>query len=145
MKLGLMYWYIAGITAAGSIVDIRKKSIPVRFLIGAAAGVIPIALYERNIPAVARVFGISVGVLFLAVSFLSKEAVGRGDALIIGITGGALGFSALSVILCISFFLLSLISLGLLVIKRLGRKDRIPFFPFLAAGEFVLAGILLCR
>ncbi len=110
-----------------------------------AAGVIPIALFERNIPLMARVFGLLVGALFLLVSVLSKEAVGKGDAIMIGISGAALGFSAISVILCISFFLLSVISLGLLVIKRLGRKDRIPFFPFLAAGEYVLAGILLCR
>lgn len=145
MKLGFMYWYIAAVTTAGSITDIRKKSVPVWFLFGMAAGVIPIALFERNIPLMARAFGFSVGALFLLVSVLSKEAVGKGDAILIGISGAALGFSAISVILCISFFLLSVISLGLLVIKRLGRKDRIPFFPFLAAGEYVLAGILLCR
>lgn len=144
MKLGMMYWYIVGATAVGSIADVRKKSVPVIFLIAAAAGVVFVAIIERNIPLAARILGSAVGVLFLLVSYVSKESVGRADAAMIGISGAALGFSVLSIILCISFFLLSIVSLALLVIKKYGRKDRIPFFPFLTAGELVLAAFLLC-
>lgn len=143
MKLGVMYWYIFGVTSIGSIADIRSKSVPAWFLAAASAGVIPAAFADKAVPITARVFGAAVGVLFLAVGLLSKESVGRGDALMIGISGAALGFFTLSLILCVSFFLLAIVSLGLIVIRKLGRKDRIPFFPFLAAGELVVAVLLL--
>ena len=64
---------------------------------------------------------------------------------IIGIVGTALGFSSLCVILCISFLILAIFSLGYIVIRRVGRKARVPFYPFLGAGELLLMLLISCR
>ena len=144
MKPGIMYWYILLATSALSISDIRRKSVPVWSLAFMAAGAVFLALWERNVPFAARVFGIITGLVFLLISVLSKEAFGKGDAIVIIIIGAALGFSALGTLLCIGFFFSALGALVLLVMKKRGRKDRIPFLPFLAAGEMMFAVLCLC-
>lgn len=142
-SLGIMYWYMLAVTIAGSITDIRKRTVHVVFFAVVAAGIAALMFWDRSIPAEARLFGILTGLLFLGLSFITKESVGRGDAVMIMLTGAALGFPATAAVLCIGFLLLSLISLVLVVVKKYGRKERIPFFPFLAAGELVLAVLVL--
>ena len=143
MNPGILDWYIFGVTVAGCVPDIRRKSIHVVFFIVAVAGIPVLSFWDRSVPIEARVFGILAGLLFLGLSFLTKEAIGRGDALMIILTGAAIGFSATAAVLCLSFLLLSFTSLVLVVVKKLGRKARIPFFPFLAAGELSLALLVL--
>ena len=132
-RLGILYWYMLAVTITGSIIDVRKRSVHVAFFAAVAAGIAALMFWDRSIPAEARLFGILTGLLFLGLSFITKEAVGKGDAVMIMLTGAALGFSATAAVLCIGFLLLSLISLVLVVVKKYGRKERIPFFPFLAA------------
>lgn len=139
MKLGIMFWYITGMTIWGSISDIRAKSVSILFLVIAGAGVIPIAIWERNVPLSARLFGIALGGVFLLIGFMTKEAVGKGDAAMIGICGAALGLSSAVMILCVGLMFSSIVSLLLLCLKKAGRKSRIPFFPFLAMGELTTA------
>ena len=143
VKLGVMYWYIIGMTVLGSISDIRRKSVSLLYLLIAAAGVIPIALWERNVPLPARIMGILLGAVFFLVSFLTREAVGRGDAAMIGICGAAMGFSATVMMLCIGLVFSSIVSLALLCFRKAGRKTRIPFYPFLALGELSAAFLVL--
>lgn len=143
MNLGVMFWYITGMTVWGSISDIRKKAVSISFLLIAAAGVIPIALWERNVPLSARIFGLLLGGIFYLISIVSKEAVGKGDAVMIGICGAAVGFSATCMVLCTALLLSSVVSLALLCLRKAGRKTRIPFYPFLAAGELITALMVL--
>lgn len=143
MNLGIMYWYIVGMTVWGSISDIRRKSVSVLFLAVCATGVIPIAFWEKNVSLSARLFGVLLGGIFLLISRLTKEAIGKGDAAMIGICGGAVGFAVTATILCAGLMLSSVFSLGLLCFRKAGRKTRIPFFPFLAAGEGVFALLVL--
>ena len=143
MRLGVMFWYITGMTIWGSVSDIRKKTVSLLFLLLTGAGVIPIAVWERNIPFAARLFGIALGGVFFLIGFLTKEAVGKGDAAMIGICGAALGLSATVMVLCIGLVFASIVSLLLLCLGKAGRKSRIPFFPFLAMGELTTALFVL--
>ena len=143
MKLGVMYWYITGMTVWGAVSDIRRKSVSIAYLLIAGAGVIPIALWERNVPLPARVLGILLGGVFFLVSFLTKEAVGRGDAAIIAICGAAMGFSVTAMMLCIGLLFSSVVSLALLCFRKAGRKTQIPFYPFMALGELSAALLVL--
>lgn len=143
--MSIMYGYILLVTFVGSVMDIRRKSIPVWYLCVAAVGIIPIAVWKPDLPLSARLFGGAAGLLFFGIALVSHEAVGKGDAAIIGIVGTALGFSSLCVILCISFLILAIFSLGYIVIRRVGRKARVPFYPFLGAGELLLMLLISCR
>ncbi len=137
--MGIMYWYLVGVTGVGTYFDLREKNIPVVFLLLSAIGVIPLAVWKANIPILSRAFGLAVGLFFFGVGYITKEAIGKADAALITIIGAGIGFSDLCAVLLLSFGVLVLVALVLITVKHTGRKARIPFYPFVAAGELALA------
>ena len=82
---------------------------------------------------------IAFGVLFL-VHVISPRGMGFGDvrlAAVLGLFLGWLELGAVAVGLFLSFLLASVVGVALIVAGRRGRKDRIPFGPFLLAGTYV--------
>ena len=85
-----------------------------------------------------RVGGAAVGAVFLLLGFLSKEAIGYADGMIVFACGIAYGFYE-TVALCFWATLYAGCFSGiLLVAKRAGRKSRIPFLPFLLLGYITM-------
>lgn len=82
-------------------------------------------------------FGIGIGVIFILGSILLNDAIGMGDAVIITIIGGYLGFTNTLRILSYAFLLLSIYSAGLLLVKKASKKEKIPAAPFMLLGECV--------
>jgi len=76
---------------------------------------------------------IGFGVLFL-IAFIYPAGMGMGDVKLATFIGLVLGFPPVFVALLISFVAGGLIGGGLLVTGLKGRKDPIPFAPFLVAG-----------
>ena len=80
--------------------------------------------------------------LLLVLAGLSHVITGRfgmggGDIKFSAVLGAFLGWRDLFVCITVAFGLGALISLVLILLKKRGRKDFIPFGPFLAAGAFV--------
>lgn len=102
-----------------------------------------IAFYQAKIvPEKTEVFrlteicaGIGVGLLFLAVSRITEEAIGYGDSIAITILGGYVGFWNIVGTLAVAFFISGVCSIVLAV---RGRTKIIPFFPFLTLGYVLL-------
>lgn len=82
------------------------------------------------------------GMFLLMLAWFTKESIGYGDGISVLLLGGMAGLRNCIWVLCISLLLLSLVGLVLLVIKRVDRKTKIPYLPFLLAAESIL---LLCR
>ncbi len=78
------------------------------------------------------------GLFLLVLAWLTKESIGYGDGISVILLGGMVGLRNCIWVLCISLLLLSLAGLVLLVIKRVDRKTKIPYLPFLLAAESVL-------
>jgi len=78
------------------------------------------------------------GGLFLLIAILSKGGMGGGDIKLIGVLGFILGikFSLLNIFL--SFILGAIISIFLLLFKIKGRKDPIPFGPFICIAFMIV-------
>ncbi len=116
-----------------SILDIRKKCVPV---IGVIELLFTVLILQFFDPAELweYIICILVGVTFLLVSKLSKEAIGYGDSLVILILGIQLGFWKFVELLTYSMFLLGVASLIILVLKGNRKKVGVPFVPMLAAG-----------
>ena len=76
---------------------------------------------------------IGFGVLFL-IAFIYPAGMGMGDVKLATFIGLVVGFPPVFVALLISFVAGGLIGGGLLVTGLKGRKDPIPFAPFLVAG-----------
>ena len=121
------------------IIDFRKKEIPI------LPGVICLSLVTvtrlvsgEGILSVGM--GVFVGLLLYGVSRISRGAVGEADALVYAVTGALLGGYGNLELLLISLILAALFGGLLLVIKRVGRKYRMPFVPF----TFVAYGMVMC-
>lgn len=78
------------------------------------------------------------GVLFL-VSFLSRGAIGCGDCLVLLTYGSWVGIDWEAGCLMTGLVYSAVWSAGLLLLKRAGRKDTLPFLPFLLAGHLTLS------
>ncbi|MDR2616691.1 MAG: A24 family peptidase [Endomicrobium sp.] len=88
-------------------------------------------------------FGIIVGAgsLFL-LSFLGgliykKEVIGLGDVKLMAGVGAFIGCQKVLFAIFIAAVLASMVGLGLIVAKKITRKDYIAFGPFLSAGSFL--------
>ena len=75
-----------------------------------------------------------------AIHFAYPKGMGFGDVRLVALLGLFLGWlelGAVAVGLFLGFTLGSVVGVGLMILGRRGRKDRIPFGPFLAAGAYL--------
>jgi leader peptidase (prepilin peptidase)/N-methyltransferase len=78
--------------------------------------------------------------LLYVVFFISPRGMGFGDVRLAAVLGLHLGWIELPLVglgLFLSFLVASIVGIGLLVTRRKGRKDRVPFGPFLATGTLL--------
>ena len=71
------------------------------------------------------------GLIFLIILIVSKGGMGGGDVKLIGALGFILGVPKVFLNIFLSFLIGGIISIFLLVFKIKGRKDPIPFGPFI--------------
>jgi leader peptidase (prepilin peptidase)/N-methyltransferase len=75
--------------------------------------------------------------LLFVIHFISPKGMGFGDVRLAAVLGLHLGWLELPEVplgLFLSFLVASVVGVGLIATKRKGRKDRVPFGPFLAVG-----------
>lgn len=124
-----------------AILDIRYRKMPVWLLSVGGVSVIAYQVWKTMegtaIPLPLIVTGAVVGILFLGIGKVTREAFGYGDGLVILILGIYLGFWNLTIMLMITFFAASVMALLLLVSKRNRKKMAMPFVPFLCIGYVV--------
>lgn len=77
------------------------------------------------------------GGLFLLIALVSRGGMGGGDIKLIAMIGAFLGWQAVLVTILFGAFLGALVGLSLIVCKKKGRKDPVPFGPFLAFGALI--------
>ncbi|MCK9442993.1 MAG: prepilin peptidase [Tissierellaceae bacterium] len=75
--------------------------------------------------------------LFVAIIFLSKGGMGEGDVTLIASLGFILGVKYIFLTIFLSFILGAIISILLLLFKIKGKKDPIPFGPFIILGFMI--------
>jgi len=124
----MLYLAFLAAAAAEDLAGKRVRSLLLVFpaSIGIADGVI-----TGRDPAQA-VLALLPGILLLAVSLISGERIGAGDALCFMTLGFGYGAENVAGIMCISFFMAGLYSLA--VIIRSGKKganESFAFFPFI--------------
>jgi leader peptidase (prepilin peptidase)/N-methyltransferase len=77
---------------------------------------------------------ILAGGFFILIILISKGGMGGGDATLIGSLGFILGIKNIFLTIFLSFILGAIISIFLLITKIKGKKDPIPFGPFIILG-----------
>ena len=116
-------------------IDLDHQMIPDAITLpGILIGLV-INLASRRISWLDSVVGILLGGgLFLVIILVSRGGMGGGDLKLGAMLGAFLGWKALIVALFVAIVLGGAIGAMLLATGRRGRKDPIPFGPFLAAG-----------
>ncbi|MBI2860805.1 MAG: prepilin peptidase [Chloroflexi bacterium] len=74
---------------------------------------------------------------FFLIALFNSNAMGWGDVKMAGVIGLAAGFPMVLVAMMVSFVSGGMVAVILLLARRKGRKEAIPFGPFLAAGGIV--------
>lgn len=75
--------------------------------------------------------GVAVGLLMLLAAFLTKEAVGCGDGLLVCVTGLYLGLWENLGLVFSGTFLCALVMAAGLAFRKVKLRDRFPLVPFL--------------
>ena len=129
-----------------TVTDLDTKLIPnrilVRVLVIGGFLLVVGGLASSNPGAVARAVGggfAYFGIMFV-LALIARGSLGFGDvklAALLGVFTGYLGWAQLTIAVLGAFLIGGVVSLALLVSGRAGRKDAIPFGPFMVAGAFV--------
>lgn len=87
-----------------------------------------------NLDLLSRVGGAAFGVVLLLFCYFSKEALGVADGVLVLVCGVAFGLWETVTLCFFASVYAGCVSLVLLLTRKLGRKSRIPFLPFLLLG-----------
>jgi leader peptidase (prepilin peptidase)/N-methyltransferase len=140
------YLWFVGVTVAVTLTDLDHKLIPNRILFpGTAVAVVLLGAgavldgnlgdFWRALLAAAAYF---VGLLVLAL--IAGGGFGFGDVklgFVLGLFLGYQGWGVLAVGSFLAFLLGGLVSIALLLLRIKGRKDAIPFGPYMVAGAYL--------
>ncbi len=135
-------WMVLCLLVIFGIVDIRKRSFPIRALVAAFfASVVSYLLLGGNV-AQGIAGGISGGVV-CAIGKISRGQIGNGDGLLLVVTGVLLGFWGNMELFLAGLFFCAVFSVWAIVLRHKGRGYRIPFVPFLAGAQLFRIFVLL--
>ena len=132
---------VMGMLTLCSAQDIKKKQIRLNMVL--FFGILGILLHMlwRMQSIENLLLGMSVGVVLLFLSVLTGGRIGAGDAVLLIVTGIYLGLEQNLELFFCGLIMCSMCSLVLLVLRKKGRKDSVPFVPFLLAAYM---GMLVC-
>lgn len=130
----IIYITIGCLLIIYTIQDIRYKKIKIIYAIVAIPFLLLGIMLSEQRDFILRIMGVATGGMLYIFSILSREQLGKGDAIVLGITGFGLGFWN-----NLGFMLLGLLSAAVysivrMIIKGFRRKERIPLMPFLLMG-----------
>ena len=144
------YLWFVGVTVALTLTDLDHKLIPNRILFPSTAIAVALlglgALLDGEVAAYGR--GLLGGVVYflalLVIALIARGGFGFGDvklAAFLGLYTAYLGWGQLVVALVLPFIVGGVVSIFLLVTRIRGRKDAIPFGPYMVAGAYLAVAV----
>jgi leader peptidase (prepilin peptidase)/N-methyltransferase len=148
MKLGfslpfVSYALLTSALLTVALIDFDHKIIPnIITLPGIAVG-LSLSIWVLPVAPLASLLGLLVGsTLFYLIALVSKGGMGGGDIKLIAMIGAFLGWQGALFTIFSGALLGSLVGMVLILLGKKGRKDKVPFGPFLSCGAilFILSG-----
>jgi leader peptidase (prepilin peptidase)/N-methyltransferase len=121
-----------------AVIDMKERKIPcvvlcISFLIALLSTVI-----VKHGITTEQLCGMTIGFLFILISFVTRGQLGLGDGITLVITGVVIGFWDNLLMVLYALFTAGITAIILIIFKRSNRKKRIPFLPFLLLGYIVV-------
>lgn len=134
----IVFWL--GILAG---IDLRYKKIPIWLL--AVSGMIMTSvslteIFMVGMQGMQLFWGMLPGVGMVMIALISKKA-GWADGIVLALLGVMVGFRACAFSFILSMLMISLVSLVLLISKRVSQNTKLPYLPFLWIGYLAQAAM----
>ena len=127
-----------------SLFDIKTKRLPdTTIFLGLAAAVL-MRIVSKGLPMQSYIIATVVGLMFVLISYFTKEKIGYGDSLIILAVGILLGVENLLFIICASLVMCSLTGIVIIIMNNFRGSFTLPFVPFIFAAFILLIGFQGC-
>ena len=128
-------WVIAGgFMAVCSVIDIRKKEIPLPLIGFFAAAALACSAVLGAGGWKAFLLSLIPGSCLLLLGLCTRESIGYGDGLLVLVLGIILGLEKCLMTVGAGLAASSAYALVLLVLRKANGRSRLPFVPFLTAG-----------
>ena len=131
---------------AASVIDIIRRKLSVHFIIMGflIVGISQLGVFfimdnaEKWQFTFTLFCGLILGLLFVLISIVTRERLGKADSLLFCICGLATGFGKLLAVIMLSFLLGAIYSIAMMAIGRLNRKSSFAFAPFILLGYIMV-------
>lgn len=124
-----------------AIEDIRWRKVRLlNLLIFGVLGVV-LKCVSKSFEPMDMFFGFLVGVFVLIVSVLSREQIGKGDAVLLMVSGIYLGFWGNAILLFVSSTLAGIKGLFMMIRNRKNLKKKMAFVPYLTFSYAIMMAI----
>ena len=126
-----------------ALIDYDHKIIPNSITLPGILVGLGLSTWGLPITLVDSILGLLLGGgLFYLIAVLTKGGMGGGDIKLIAMIGSFLGWQGALFTIFSGALLGSLVGITLMLLGRKGRKDKVPFGPFLSCGAilFILVG-----
>ncbi len=144
------YGYLAALTIVLTVTDIRTKALPNAWTLSGY----PIMIGLLVFPAVidnrwddfwrALLGAAIILLLFTGMALLTPQGLGMGDAKLAGVLALPLAFASwlnLAIAMAGAFVLSAIVSIALLVLRRVDRHTLIPFGPYLMGATWLVIAV----
>jgi len=131
----VLYCLTVSLLIVIALIDLRHKIIPDGLI--AAGATIGIIFIVTDNMLLNRLSGALIGLLLFLSIALITNAMGGGDIKLMAVLGLMFGVGGILFISLFSFVTGAIISLILLTLKIKGRKDEIPFGPFISLSALI--------
>ncbi|MCR4705284.1 MAG: prepilin peptidase [Lachnospiraceae bacterium] len=119
-----------------SYTDIRKRRISV-WEVAAIALILFLLALIGGCMEKERLYSMIPGLIILFVAYVTNEQIGYGDGLIFLLVGMHTSIMELMGILLLSLFFCTILSIGLLILKKCEKRASLPFIPFITGAYLV--------
>ncbi len=136
----IKYALLSSLLIVISMIDLKLQIIPNGLIIfGLITGIIFTLFngFNRELFNYLLSFLIGGGI-FLIIAIVTQGAMGGGDIKLMAVLGIWFGWKEILIITLFSFIIGAIISIVLMVLKIKGRKDYVPFGPFIAIATFIM-------
>lgn len=124
-----------------AVIDLKEQKVFSILCFTNAVAVLIVHIVLQDVSWLNILFGMILGGLFFVVAIVTKEAIGKGDAIVIFTLGSMLGIKTSFQIIVWAAITCAITAIMGIVSKRVTLKSRIPFVPFMLIGGIITFAI----
>ncbi len=140
MAIEIVNGMVAAVMVVCAVIDIKKKELSLKWFVLLGFFALVGCVSGQGQEGVMTAAGILPGVLLLILARITEQSIGYGDGILLAELGLLTGIGKCTLILAAALAMAGVFSLGMIVIKKVDRRYKIPFVPFLTIAY--LAGCI---